>query len=138
MYPGSIGAPENHKRGYCSDGVRSKPLDNKPSNHLPQWPQPDGVFSGSSKGTTFNPIRFLAVVQEMYKNVVIGGACGAEVMEYEAFAEMLRTRTSVRADGAVLFKMYPEFITGSCPEGLVVKEDGSGETYLSMDCLRND
>lgn len=74
----------------------------------------------------------------MYLKVVVGGASVAEAMEYEAFAEMLHTRTSVRGDGAVLFKLYPEFTVGSCPTELVVKEDESGDSYLSVDCLRNN
>jgi len=138
MYPGPTGAPENHKKGFCSDGVRSKPPNNKPSNYFPQWPQPEGVFSATSNGTTFNPVPFLAAVREMYLKVVVGGASASEAMEYEAFAEMLHTRTSVRADGAILFKLYPEFTVASCPAELVVKEDESGDSYLSVDCLRND
>jgi hypothetical protein len=59
-------------------------------------------------------------------------------MEYEAFAEMLNSHTSVRVDGAILFKLYPEFTVASCPAELVVKENESGDSYLSVDCLRND
>jgi hypothetical protein len=42
-------------------------------------------------------------------------------MEYGAFAEILYTRTSVRADGAILFKLYPEFAMGSSARALAAK-----------------
>lgn len=133
MYLGPTGAPKNHKKGFCSDSVRLKLPDNKPSNYFPQWLQPEGVFSATSNGTTFNPVPFLAAIHEMYLRVVVGGASTA--MEYEAFAEMLNSCTSVRVDGAILFKLYPEFAITSCPAELVVKENESGDSYLSMDCL---
>ena len=69
----------------------------------------------------FNPMPFLAAIREMYGQVVVGGTRGPEVMEYGAFAEMLYTRTSVRADGAILFKLYPEFAMGSSARALARK-----------------
>jgi hypothetical protein len=61
-----------------------------------------------------------------------------EVMEYEAFAEMLHAHTSVHANGSIIFMLYPEFTFGTCPEELIVKGDvESGDSYLRMDCLRN-
>jgi hypothetical protein len=65
-------------------------------------------------------------------------------MEFGAIAEMLHLCIRVRVDGAVLFRLYPEFGLGSCPEGLIVREDleglsGNSElSYLCMDCLQND
>ena len=94
MYPGPTGSPENHKRGYCSDGVRSKPPDNTPPGYLPPWPQPHGVFSSDASGTTFNPIPFLATLRDIYEKAVLGGRRDDEVdaMEFGAFAEMLHSR----------------------------------------------
>jgi hypothetical protein len=139
MYPGPTGAPENHKRGYCSDGVKSKPPDNTSSNYLPQWPQPDGIFSG---GTNFNPAAFLSAVREIYEKVVMGtGGEDGISMEYVAFAEMLTKRTSIRTDGSVVFLLYPEFAMDSCTEESteewIVKSESGNETYLRMDSLRN-
>jgi hypothetical protein len=137
MYPGPTGAPENHKRGYCSDGVKSKPPDNTSSNYLPPWPQPNGIFSS---GTSFNPTAFLSAVREIYQKVIMGAGPGADgvSMEYVAFAEMLTNRTSIRADGSVVFLLYPEFTTDSCPEEWITKGgEFDGETYLRMDSLRN-
>ncbi|KAH8982076.1 hypothetical protein EDB92DRAFT_1895313 [Lactarius akahatsu] len=73
MYPGPTGSLENDKRGYCSDGVRSRPPDNTPLGCLPPWPQPNGVFSSDAWGTTFNPIPFLATLRDVYEKVVSGG-----------------------------------------------------------------
>ena len=42
MYPGKTNSPENHKRGYCSDGVQQK---EKSGDFLPRWPQPPGIFT---------------------------------------------------------------------------------------------
>ena len=138
MYPGPTGAPENHKRGCCLDGVKSKPPDNTSSNYLPHWPQPNGIFSG---GTSFNPQAFLSAVREIYEKVVMGTGGGDGIsMEYVAFAEMLQKRTSIRADGSVVFLLYPEFTVDSCPDEWVIKEssESGDETYLRMDCLRNN
>ncbi len=146
MYPGPTGSPENHKRGYCSDGVRSKPPDDAPPGYLLPWPQPNGVFSSDTGGTTFNPIPFLATLRDVYEKAVLGGGQSDEVVDFGAFTTMLHSRIVVRADGAVLFRLYSEFELGPCPEGLFVKgeelEEGrggnEGTSYLRVDCLRND
>jgi predicted lipid-binding transport protein (Tim44 family) len=84
MYPGPTGAPENHKRGCRSDGVKSKPPDNTSSNYLPHLAQPNGIFSG---GTSFNPQAFLSAVREIYEKVVMG--TGAEMgLEMEIVCSM--------------------------------------------------
>ncbi|KAH9001813.1 hypothetical protein EDB86DRAFT_2827581 [Lactarius hatsudake] len=146
MYPGPTGSPENHKQGYCSDGVRSKPPDDAPPGYLPPWPQLNGVFSFDAGGTTFNPIPFLATLRDIYEKAVLGGGQSDEVVEFGAFTTMLHSRIVVRADGAILFQLYPEFELGPCPEGLFLKgdkfEEGrggiEGTSYLRVDCLRND
>ncbi|KAH9010621.1 hypothetical protein EDB85DRAFT_2083308 [Lactarius pseudohatsudake] len=146
MYPGPTKSPENHKRGYCSDGVRSKPPDNAPPGYLPLWPQPIGVFSSNTWGTTFNPIPFLATLRDVYEKAVLGGGQNDEAVEFGTFTAMLHSRIVVRADGAVFFRLYPEFELGPCPEGLFVKGDeldegrGGNEwtSYVRVDCLRND
>jgi hypothetical protein len=79
MYPGPSGSAENHKKGYCSDGVKQNmeqssqnedpPRDNKPTSCTPaQWPQPHGIFT---HGTHFNAFAFLTKIREMYEKVVI-------------------------------------------------------------------
>lgn len=142
MYPGPTGAPENHKRGCCSDGVKSKPPDNTSSNYLPYWPQPNGIFSG---GTSFNPQAFLSAIRDIYEKVVIGTGDGDGVgdeksMEYAPVTKMLQKRTSIRADGAIFFLLYPEFTVDSCLDEWVIKEssESGDETYLCMDCLRHN
>ncbi|KAF8447599.1 hypothetical protein L210DRAFT_3326256, partial [Boletus edulis BED1] len=52
MYPGSEGSSLNHKRAYCSDGVRQV---SKAGDEVPPWPQPQGIFTA---GKTFHPQVF--------------------------------------------------------------------------------
>ncbi|KAF8444446.1 hypothetical protein L210DRAFT_3311152, partial [Boletus edulis BED1] len=49
MYPSSEGSSLNHKRAYCSDGVRQV---SKAGDEVPPWPQPQGIFTA---GKTFHP-----------------------------------------------------------------------------------
>jgi len=123
--------------------MRSKPPDNAPAGYFPPWPQPNGVFSTNASGTTFNRIPFLTTLRDIYEKVVLGDRQNDEALELGAFTEMLHSRISVRANGAVLFRLYPEFVLGSCPKGLLVKEDTGGHeadsetSYLRVDCLQN-
>ena len=135
MYPGLTGAPENHKQGYCLDGVKSKPPENRSSDCLPEWPQPNGIYSARA---SFNLVVFLSAICDVYQKVLVDGCCRNKMMEYEVFVEMLVKCTSARPDGAIVFKLYPEFVTESCPDKWIVKE-ASGEevTYLWMDCLQD-
>ncbi|KAF8877661.1 hypothetical protein CPB84DRAFT_1654831, partial [Gymnopilus junonius] len=86
MYPGPTGSAENHKKGYCADGVHQRPkLESK--EELPPWPQPPEIFVN---GTYFNPITFLLQIHKLYDKVL-----GKEIseieysMEDEAFSHLL-------------------------------------------------
>lgn len=144
MYPGAKNSPENHKRGVCSDGAKSTLATtnqnqdpqhpNKPASYtLPEWPQPEGIFSG---GTEFRPLIFLSKLREMYEMVVVDRDSGHLAMEHQAFAALLMRRTVTLDDGSVLFKMfevaYPELTT---PDELVIIRDGL--KYLRIDCLQD-
>jgi hypothetical protein len=143
MYPGPSGSAENHKKGYCSDGVKQgmeqssqnedPPKDNQPTLCTsPQWPQPQGIFT---HGTHFNVFAFLTKIREMYEKVVIEGDSGELLMEHEAFAKLLLHRTVVH-EGAFLFKLFSLEDTDPISDGLVVaREDGR---YLRVDCLRDN
>ncbi|KAJ7094960.1 hypothetical protein C8R44DRAFT_577859, partial [Mycena epipterygia] len=82
MYPGKTGSPENHKKGYCSDGFKQKATT---GDDLPPWPQPAGIFTG---GSEFHPLLFLAAVRDVYEKVVMEENKDVE-MEHEAFLLML-------------------------------------------------
>jgi hypothetical protein len=129
MYPFPNGSPENHKRGYCSDGVKQvMKLD-----VVPDWPQPQGVFEF---GTTFNPLPFLAAVREIYEKVVVNRGEENLTMENEAFARLLEKRTIVANDGRCLFKLFDlETPLSTAPELIV---ELNGLRYLRVDCLRDD
>ncbi|SRR6266702_226545 len=86
--------------------------DNTPLGYLPPGARPI-------------PVPFLAILCDTYEKVVLGGRRMNEAMEFGAFTEMLHSRISIRADGAILFRLYPEFGLGSCPEGLLVMDDDS-------------
>ena len=142
MYPGPTGAPENHKKGYCSDGMKqtlthSKQNQDPPKPNqsvslaTPTWPQPVGIFTN---GTQFHPTVFLDKVRELYAKVVIGTASGELLLEDEAFAHLLARRTVVLENRSVLFKLFDLDCPASTPEGLIVTHEG--DKYLSVDCLQ--
>ncbi|KAJ3747519.1 hypothetical protein DFH05DRAFT_1359498, partial [Lentinula detonsa] len=80
MYPGPKNSPENHKLGYCSDGVSQKNLDI-------QWPQPQGIFT---KGKNFYPIPFLKTLRLIYDELIIQKRpIGELTMESQAFVELV-------------------------------------------------
>jgi hypothetical protein len=128
MYPGPTGSSENHKKGYCSDGVKQV----MKSDTVPDWPQPQGIFE---LGTTFNPLKFLTTIRELYEVLVIQGSNGNDLaMEYEAFTKLLTSRT-VTTDSGILFKLFELEMPFSTPPELIVYHDGS--RHLRIDCLRD-
>ncbi|KAK7678884.1 hypothetical protein QCA50_018024 [Cerrena zonata] len=77
MYPGPTKSPQNHKRGFCSNGCPvtfkrfNKVKNEKPGNQNvspPPYPQPAGIFS---EGEQFHAIRFLQTVQDVYMRLVV-------------------------------------------------------------------
>ncbi|OBZ70789.1 hypothetical protein A0H81_09131 [Grifola frondosa] len=82
-YPGGVGSKGNHKKQYCSDGV--KPKDG--TDFSPEWPQPPGIFTS---GAHFHPVAFLTTLREMYETTVMNDGRDVVVdMEYLAFANLL-------------------------------------------------
>lgn len=70
MYPGAgTDKSLNHRKGFCSDGIAQIPESESAEDALPDWPQPQGIFS---VGKHFNPERFLITVWDLYKRVVDG------------------------------------------------------------------
>lgn len=127
MYPGPVNSPENHNKGYCSDGA--KQLSAKFTD-VPEYPQPEGIFS---QGKQFDPIVFLKTIREFYEKVVVEKVAQESLtVEDVAFGRMVNTRVIVCNDGAVLFKLYP-YLTcpPSTPKALLVMHD-------EVQCLRVD
>lgn len=126
------GQGENHKKIYCSDGVKSVHRDDPP----PPYPQPKGVFNN---GDGFNPLNFLDAVhsldgqreKEQHHEIT-------EVpMALVSFERMLaaRKRIVTAADGKrrALFKLHPYLkCSPPCPE---IMETVDGERYLRIDCM---
>lgn len=142
MYPGAAGSPENHKRGYCSDGAMQKlehttqnedpPQAHQPSSWvLPEWPQPKGIFTD---GTQFHPVEFLNTIREMYEQVVVDNVGGDLILEHVAFASVLSRRTIQLQNGTVLFKLFDLTCPPSTPEGLIIVHNDN--KYLRLDCLQ--
>src|SRR5882762_2551298 len=138
MYPGPSGCAENHKKGYCSYGVKQTGVKITPDGKRkvedpPEWSQPAGIFS---KGTHFDPIKFLSTIHQIYERVIVQhGTSEADIMEYEAFAKELHSRTKILLDGSILFKLYADLqVSGPFPNRLMVDHDGL--KYLRIDCLR--
>lgn len=94
MWAHGEGNSENHKKGYCSDGIKQKmaTIDGVPED-LPSWPQPNNIFT---KGTHFWLKRFCRTVRELYDTITDGNVVGGtRAIEFEAFADMLRKRLVV-------------------------------------------
>lgn len=108
-----------------------RPGQEEPCCTLPEWPQPQGVFT---KGTHFHPVVFLAKIRGIYEKVVVDRESGEALLEHEAFASLLVKRTIVVEDGSVLFKLYDLSIGPLTPDGLIVSREGC--KYLRIDCLR--
>ncbi|KAG0698511.1 hypothetical protein DFH29DRAFT_1018080 [Suillus ampliporus] len=120
MYPGAENSPLNHKRGYCTDSIKQV---SKSGEDLPPWPQPQGMFS---EGRTFHPHTFLTAVQRVYECVFSQGPGEMDMLETEAFAKLLTSCTEVREDGAVLFRLFADFIVdSSTPHDHIVTHDGN-------------
>jgi len=129
MYPGPSGSQENHRKGYCSDGVRPSMKGDTP----PDWPQPQGIFE---LGTKFNPLNLLAALRDLYDHTVTQNGTGGDlVMEYQAFGRLLHSRLIVAADGRHLFKLYDLDLPPSTQPELITEQGGS--RYMRVDYLRS-
>lgn len=63
MYPRHSGAPDNHKKGYCVDDVRTKPKAEYCAESTdPTLPRPNEPH--------FHPLVFLATFRELYGKVI--------------------------------------------------------------------
>ncbi len=133
-YPGGTGSAANHRRDYCSDGVRCANKSKAGTDIIPDWPQPPGIFTTGSK---FHAIEFLKALRDLHEKTVNDDGCNLVVdLEGLAFAKMFQTRT-IKADDSVggiyLFQLFDYLeMTPALPE-LVVKYNNL--TYLRLDCL---
>ncbi|KAF8423457.1 hypothetical protein L210DRAFT_3570273 [Boletus edulis BED1] len=125
MYPGSEGSSLNHKRAYCSDGVRQV---SKAGDEVPPWPQPQGIFTA---GKTFHPQVFYVTVQDIYERYCIPGAESLPfaTMEAIAFAKLLASRIRMFDGGMVGLRLFADYeLDPKTPTGCIIRpEDGSGE-----------
>jgi hypothetical protein len=127
MYPGPTGSQENHRKGYCSDGVKSTMKGDTP----PDWPQPQGIFE---LGTKFHPTNFLAALRNVYDEVVRGHSGEDLSMESQALIKLLQARLVVAEDGRHLFKLYSLELPATAPSELFLEYNGS--RYMHVDYLR--
>ncbi|KAF8124424.1 hypothetical protein EV363DRAFT_1540574 [Boletus edulis] len=127
MYPGSEGSSLNHKRAYCSDGVRQVSFF-KAGDEVPPWPQPQGIFTA---GKTFHPQMFYVAVQDVYERYCIPGAESLPfaAMEAIAFAKLLASRIRMFDGGMVGLRLFADYeLDPKTPTGCIIRpEDGSGE-----------
>lgn len=104
MYPGGAASKErNHKKGYCSDGVKSKATKDA-ADDIPPFPQPHGIFEDGAK---FHGVQFLKAVSTYYESFIVQGlpASSGEA-EDAAFAQMLAARMKRVSPGLTLFQLY--------------------------------
>lgn len=123
-------ALENHKKGYCVDGVRQKPKTESTDSTLPEWPQPHGIFTN---GSHFHPLVFLATVRELYDKVIDRAISDQDYsMEDEAFSRMLSARVKIE-NGQALFLLFDLENAVGTPPSLFVEIEN--RQYLRIDCL---
>jgi hypothetical protein len=132
MYPGPPGAKENHRHGYCADGVKQVPSHQ--GEELLPWPQPKGIFMN---GQLFHPRTFLTMVPKLFEHMMaIQLSMDTCILELEAFTKMLQERaTKLDEDNnTVLFKLYKGLkIDPSWPKGSLRVHDG--DEWLPIDYL---
>jgi hypothetical protein len=103
------------------------------NDHVPDWPQPQGIFES---GTSFNPMKFLSTVCEVYSIIVLQGDTGNKLsMKYEAFVRLLQSCTIINGEGCCLFKLFALEMPVSTPSELFVNHDGL--RHMILDCLCN-
>ncbi|KAJ7486317.1 hypothetical protein B0H11DRAFT_2015631 [Mycena galericulata] len=130
MYPGPEKAPENHKKGCCSDGFKQRYANGE---LLPPWPQPAGIFTNASE---FHPFAFLANIRDLYEKVGVEGGGSNISIEGEAFPRLQMPGRIATVDGAVLFKLFEGFTIPAedrVPDTLFVEHGGA--RYLRIDAL---
>jgi hypothetical protein len=130
MFPGPSGSPENHKKGYCSDGVKQV----MKADTVPDWPQPQGIFEA---GTRFHLLKFLETVHTVYNAIAFQESNGGDLsMEYEAFVKMLSNRMIFLPDGRCLFRLFDlDMLLSTHSQQLIVNHEGT--RYLLLTSLNN-
>ena len=100
---------ENHKKLFCSDGVRI-PTKKTLSSNVPDWPQPQGVYS---EGGFFHTLKFLQTVRDIWTSLDDTEMYGSELnVEYDSFVKFFKARQLVIPDEhdksrhIVLFKLH--------------------------------
>lgn len=142
MWVYSGGNSDNHKKGYCLDGVKQKVATNE--DKLLPWPQLNKIFM---KRTHFWLTHFNRTIHELYDMVTDGNTTGGpRAMEYVAFVEMLQKRliiipTMETQPSCVCSKLYCAFQFSKQPgsPSNIVKVDGVKYfhiTYLSKDAFQ--
>ncbi|KAI1788904.1 hypothetical protein LXA43DRAFT_1063210 [Ganoderma leucocontextum] len=133
------GNSENHKKGYCSDGVKQKAIDGV-IEELPPWLQPNNIFT---KGTHFWPKRFCRMIRELYDTITDGNTTGGiKAIEFVAFTDMLSvhlTVTPVTKTQAsyVRFKLYHRLKLSKQPRNPSNIVKVNGIKYLHVTYLSN-
>ena len=138
-YPGGKNSLENHKKLFCSDGVRI-PTKKTLSSNVPDWPQPQGVYS---EGGFFHTLKFLQTVRDIWTSLDDTEMYGSELnIEYDSFVKFFKARQLVIPDEhdksrhIVLFKLHGLLdqytLSPHIPELVVIHE---GFKYLRIDSL---
>ncbi|GBE88497.1 hypothetical protein SCP_1303130 [Sparassis crispa] len=142
MWPAQEGSRENHRKSYCTDGVRQtarkvqRLVDGKTESIMeepPNFPQPQGIFM---TGTHFHPVIFLKTIEDMYEQLVVqGGNGGALSMEFTAFTTLLEKRLKIHSDGMALFELYSSLEVASTSSVAKAIVECNEVKYLHVDCL---
>ena len=142
MWAHGEGNSENHKKGYCSDGVKQKmvTIDGIPEELLP-WLQPNNIFM---RGMYFWLKHFCRMAHELYNTIIDSNTTGGmRVMEFKAFMDMLCKRlviipaTATEAS-CIRFKLYCGLELGEQPGSPSDIVDVDGVKYLHIMYLLED
>ena len=134
MYPGLEGSSLNHRRAYCSDGVRRV----SKVNEVPPWPQPHGVFTA---GKMFHPQAFYVTLQDTYECYCMPSAepTPTPTMETVAFVRLLASRIRTFNNNVIGFRLFPDYkLDAKTPSSYIFRpEDDSGE-WLRLAYLQSE
>lgn len=147
------GRAVNHKKSVCADGAFSKKKDGS-IDEPPAWPQPKGIFT---EGKSFNAMKFLFFVHDLYERLRIEHADQDGNVDYPstadlqlediAFSKTLEERSITLGDH-VYFRLFKDLeLIGGSYDSLVSFIEGRpadvdngikeiiGGRYLRLDCL---
>jgi hypothetical protein len=134
MYPGPEGSLLNHKRAYCSDGVKQV----SKVDEVPPWPQPHSVFTA---GKMFHPQDFSVTLQDTYERYCMPSAepPPTPTMETVAFVRLLTSRIRTFNDNMIRFRLFPDSeLDTKTPSSYIFRPEDDSREWLHLTYLQSE